>query len=88
MDTGAGTKQESAILELSENLIKSIGAMQAQLEDSFKRNPPPADSKAECSPQTPNVLDEINQNLQLALVRVQKTHEFVVREVIHKVHNV
>ena len=86
MPNGA-TKQEAAILELTEELNKTLEELQARLDSSFERSPK-GTAEGEGRPQVPNVLDEINANLHFAIARVQKMHEFIVHAVIHKVHNV
>ena len=87
MSNGEATKQEAAILELTDELSKLLEDTQAKLDNSFERVPKPT-AEGEGRPQMPNVLDEINQNLHYAIQRVQKMHEFIVHAVIHKVHNI
>ena len=82
-----GVKKETAILELTEELNKSLEDLQARLDASFERGPTPT-AVEEAKPAIPNVLDEINENLCSAIGKVQRMHEFVIHAVIHKVHNV
>lgn len=85
--SGGASKQEAAILELTEELIKLIESTQTRLDSSFERSSQPT-AEGEGRPTIPNVLDEISDNLRLAIARVQKMHEFIVHAVIHKVHNI
>ena len=87
MSNGGATKQEAAILELTEELNKLLEDTQTRLDSSFERNPKPT-AEGEGRPTIPNVLDEISGNLHSAMSRVQKMHEFIVHAVIHKVHNI
>jgi len=82
------TKQEAAILELTEALNKELHSLQVRLDDSFERVEPDVGKDAEGRPTMPNVLDEINLNLHSAIQRVQKMHEFVIHAVVHKIHNI
>ncbi len=86
MSNSGTTKQEAAILELTEGLNKVLEETQTMLDGSFERSPRPT-AEGEDRPQMPNVLDEINHNLHSAIQRAQKMHEFLVHAVINKVHN-
>ncbi len=86
MATGQGeTAREATILGLSEELLKCLATFQGIIDNSFNRNPSDkADSSVKA--QSPNVLDEIIDNLGSARRHLVSIMTFITDEVLTKIN--
>ncbi len=84
IDTG-GALKEAKILGQSEAVLKGLAALLETVAGSFDRTPKPTGGIEERT-QIPNVLDEVLDNLSLAVGKIADLHAFIASRVIHKIH--
>ncbi len=82
--TEGGATKEATILERSHELIKTADDLNQRLENRFSRNPAVGKDSGE-KPQSPNVLDEIIDNLGIAIQRFNGIITFIANEVLPKI---
>ena len=86
MAEGQPTAQkEATILGRSEDILKNLVEFQGRLDNRFSRATT-AEEKVEVRPQSPNVLDEIQDNLDRANAHLASIVSFISSDVLPKIN--